>query len=371
MSFEEKTSEVSSALQCQSCGATLHFAPGTRSLHCAYCGTVNEIVAPNAVAEIRAYPYEEFIASLETTAATREATVVKCTNCGASTTLQLNVTADKCPFCASPLILDIAVERRILKPHYVLPFIIPHKAAVDNFQRWLKGLWFAPNDFTGKVNDETSSQLKGLYIPHWSYNTDTVTKYSGSRGEHYYVTETYTENGQQKTRSVRHTRWYPANGVVSCSFRDVLVSASLSLPQRTATTLEPWDMGKLAGFDERYLSGFRSETYQTDAATALGIAKQKMDPEIRSAICSDIGGDDQRIDDYHNQYNNLALKYVMLPVWLSAYRYNGKLYQFAVNACTGEVTGERPWSAVKITLAVIAGLILLLLIYYFTQSQPH
>lgn len=368
MSFEEKTAEVSGALKCNNCGALLHFAPGTRALKCAYCGTENEITAaPDE--KVHAHPYEEFISSLETTGNTREATVVKCSNCGASTTLQPNVTADKCPFCASPLVLDMAVERRILKPHYVLPFIIPHKKATENFSAWLKGLWFAPNDLLRKVQDESSSQLQGIYIPHWSYDTDTQTQYSGERGEHYFVTETYTENGERRTRQVQHTRWYPASGEVACTFRDVLVSASPSLPQRTATTLEPWDLGKLAGFDERYLSGFRSETYQTDAVAALAIAKQKMDPEIRDTICMDIGGDVQRISDYHNQYNRLALKYIMLPVWLSAYRYNGKLFQFSVNASTGEVVGERPYSVIKIMLAIIAGLVLLYVIYMLTKNK--
>ncbi len=368
MGFEEKTSEISGGLKCKECGATLHFAPGTNSLKCDYCGTVNEIVQA-ADMEIHSFPYDAFIANLDTVANTRETTVVNCTNCGASTTLLPNVTSDKCPFCASPLVLDMAAERRILKPHYVLPFIIPYKNAIGNFQQWLKGLWFAPNDLVRKVNDESSSQLQGIYIPHWSYDTDTATQYTGSRGEHYYITETYTENGQEKTREVQRTRWYPASGEVDCAFRDVLVSASPSLPQHMATTLEPWDLAKLAGFDERYLSGFRSETYQTNATAALVTAKQKMDPQIRDAICSDIGGDEQRIDNYQNTYNNLALKYIMLPVWLSAYRYSGKLYQFAVNACTGEVVGERPWSWIKITLAIIAGLILIAAIYTLTQKH--
>lgn len=368
MGFEEKTSEISSELKCKDCGAILHFAPGTNSLKCEYCGAVNEIAtAPDAT--VRSFDYESFIRDNESVANTREATVVKCNSCGASTTLLPNVTADKCPFCASPLVVDMASTRRILKPHYVLPFIIKKDKALQNFQQWLKGLWFAPSDLIKKVNDESSSPLQGVYIPHWSYDTDTVTRYDGKRGEYYYVTETYTEtvNGRQETRTrqVRHTRWYPANGVVNHQFRDVLVSASPSLPQKTATTLEPWNLGLLVSFDERYLSGFRSETYQRDAQEALGTAKQKMDPMIRSIICDDIGGDEQVIDDYQNQYNNLALKYIVLPVWLSSYRYSGKVYQFVVNANTGEVVGERPWSTIKIVLAVLLGLIIIGAIVYF------
>ena len=364
MGFEEKTSEISGSLKCKDCGAILHFAPGTHSLKCEYCGAMNEIDKPVDL-EIRSFDFEVFIKENEAPKNTREASIVKCNSCGASTTLMPNVTADKCPFCASPLVLDMVTTKQILKPHYVLPFIIKKDKALQNFQSWLKGLWFAPSDLIKKVNDETSSQLQGMYIPHWSYDTNTVTKYSGRRGEYYYTTESYTENGQRKTRQVRHTRWFPASGVVSDRFKDVLVSASPSLPQKTATTLEPWNLGQLVSFDERFLSGFKSETFQVNAVQGLVTAKQKMDPVIRGSICNDIGGDEQSIDHYESQYNNLALKYVVLPVWLSSYRYSGKLFQFVVNACTGEVVGERPWSAIKIALAVLLGLAIIGAIIYF------
>jgi hypothetical protein len=39
-----------------------------------------------------------------------------------------------------------------------------------------------------------------------------------------------------------------------------------------------------------------------------------------------------------------------------AYRYHQKVYQVMINAATGEVQGERPYSWVKILLAVLAGL---------------
>jgi len=59
-----------------------------------------------------------------------------------------------------------------------------------------------------------------------------------------------------------------------------------------------------------------------------------------------------------------------LPLWISAYRYSDKPYRFTINARTGEVHGERPYSAIKIILlvvtiiAVIAGAI-----YLWKSSQ--
>jgi hypothetical protein len=165
-----------------------------------------------------------------------------------------------------------------------------------------------------------------------------------------------------------HTAWYPTSGTVDCGFQNVMVSASPSLPQKIATSLEPWNMDLLEEFDERYLIGFRSETYQVDAASAFEIAKQKIDPQIKEAIRQDIGGDEQMIARYQNQYLNTALKYIMLPVWLSSYRYNDKVYHFVVNANTGEIAGERPYSVPKIVLTALLVLALIIALFYFYQQ---
>ncbi|WP_212004264.1 hypothetical protein [Chitinophaga sp. HK235] len=374
MSFEEKTSETVSSLKCQNCGAILHYAPGTNSLKCEYCGTVNTIEEENAVPEsIHAFDYDTFIADLQGhTENTEQAVVVKCNSCGASTTMLPNVTADACPFCASPLVVQQGTSTTILQPHYVLPFVVSDKEAQQYFQQWMSKLWFAPSDLVRKVKDASRQQLKGVYIPHWSYDTNTVTSYRGQRGEYYYTTETYTEevNGktETRTRQVRHTAWYNASGVVDNSFRDVLVTASPSLPRKMAEILEPWHLDQLKAYDGRYLSGFRAELYQTNAEQGLAIAKKRMDPVIQDEIRSDIGGDEQSIDSYNVQYNELGLKYLLLPVWLSAYRYDNKLYHFVVNASTGEVTGDRPYSWMKIVGLIVAIIVAAVIIYLATQQ---
>ena len=66
-------------------------------------------------------------------------------------------------------------------------------------------------------------------------------------------------------------------------------------------------------------------------------------------------------------------KHILLPLWLAVYRYNNQTYRILVNARTGEVQGARPYSWIKITLAVIAGLIaltiIIILIRHGHQSQ--
>jgi hypothetical protein len=54
-----------------------------------------------------------------------------------------------------------------------------------------------------------------------------------------------------------------------------------------------------------------------------------------------------------------TFKHVLMPVWISAYRYRDKVYRFLVNGQTGEASGESPLSWWKVLLLAIVGLILL------------
>ncbi|MFD2865243.1 zinc finger domain-containing protein [Mucilaginibacter antarcticus] len=365
-------SAVNQSLSCGGCGALLHFVPGTRNLQCQYCGESNVIESKANDDLVVSLDYEKFVAGIDTSKQSDSLKAVSCPGCGSQTMLEVFVTSDKCPFCTSPLVLDLQGGKAYVQPHYVLPFEVTQQQGVDFFKKWLAGLWWTPNDLA-KIASNSSVALKGVYLPHWTYDTDTTTIYTGQRGDYYYTTETYTEtvNGRSETRTrqVRHTRWSSASGTVNCDFRDLVVPASKSLPDKTLYNLTPWKFSSLVKFDERYMSGFRSETYQIDPQQGLQLAKQQTIDEIHSAIRSDIGGDEQQIDDTNTDYENNAIKYLMLPVWVSAYKYNAKIYQFTVNASTGEVIGERPLSAWKITLAVLFGLIVLAIAFLYLQNH--
>jgi LSD1 subclass zinc finger protein len=356
---------IKDSLTCKGCGAILHFAPGTNSLKCQYCGVANEIVLAEVNGVIQSVDYDAFLTSVKTVPLNNDLKIVKCSQCGSETNLRENSTAEKCAFCTAPLVLELARNKGIVKPHYLLPFILDEKAAVKSFKDWLAGLWFAPSDLVKKV--EANSALKGIYMPYWTYDSDTITDYTGKKGKYYYESETYTVtvNGKEetRTRSVRRTSWSYASGTVKKSFDDVTVPASKSLPGDMLTELGPWEFEKLLNYDERYISGFSAETFQIDPEQGLETAKDIMEVGIREAIENDIGGDEQQIDSLTSRYYNVAIKYVMLPVWVSAYSYNSKIFQFTVNACTGEVIGKRPYSVMKIVLAIIAGLILLAAIF--------
>jgi len=79
-----------------------------------------------------------------------------------------------------------------------------------------------------------------------------------------------------------------------------------------------------------------------------------IEKHITAAIRSDIGGDRQEIDSMNVEWNAVGFRHLLLPVWLSSFRYNDNVFHVAVNARTGEVVGERPHSTLKILLFVLA-----------------
>jgi hypothetical protein len=358
-------------LGCKQCGALLKFQPGTNSLTCEYCGAKNEIAQAAVKPDIQEHNLEDFLAQSSQQEEQIEVVNVKCDGCHAVNTFNPKTVADKCAFCGSPLVVKSGSTSKVIKPEYVLPFQIDIKKAKENFIGWINSLWFAPSNL--KQHIEGAGGLNGIYLPFWTYTCSTDSNYTGQRGEDYYETESYTttENGQSvtKQRQVTKTRWYPAFGTVSNSFENLLIEASTSLNKEKLRSLEPWDVKNLVSYDDKYLSGFRSESFSIDVKSGYAEAKQRMKPEIESAIRKDIGGNRQMIHSVSTTYHNPTFKHILLPVWVSAYRYNEKVYQFLVNARTGEVQGERPYSTAKIALAVIAGLIVAGVLYYFFRQN--
>ena len=354
---------------CISCGGDLKYQPGTSSLVCKHCSTTNEI--PQIEESFEELDFHQFLAKKSKSAETIKDNFVKCHNCGATSSLAPHVTSSNCPYCSTALVIEELHEEEIIKPKAILPFHLKLDEAKGAFKKWVKKLWFAPGDLQkASLNFD---HFKGIYIPYWTYDSSTYTRYTGQRGIHYYVTQTYTtqENGKTvtKTRQVQKTRWYPSEGAVSKFFDDVLVTATQSLSKKYIYKLEPWDLENLVSFEKSYLSGFITEKYQIDLENGFDVAKDKMDSRIRALIRKDIGGDVQRIISMKTNYDDITSKHLLLPVYVSAYHYKNKLYQFLVNGRTGEVQGERPYSWIKIGFAVLLGIALIAAIVFFANNS--
>ncbi len=346
---------------CAQCGADVRWDPGAGAQKCTNCGaTVVPPVAVDAVHELDFEAWRQGAGQDQLV----EQLVVHCAGCGGETTLGENVTASHCAFCGAAIAAQ-GKSRKQIKPASLLPFRITKEKAFELFASWVKSRWFAPNAL-GKLAQAERQRLRGVYLPFWTYDAATTTVYVGQRGDDYTEMESYTEeeNGQTvtRTRTVVRTMWRGVSGTVENRFDDVLVPASGAVPTAIVTNLAPWDLEDLVPYADEYLAGFESESYRVDLEDGFTAAKEIIAGQIQETIRRDIGGDHQTIASAQSEYRDVTFKHILLPMWICSYRFRDKVFRFVVNARTGEVQGERPYSWIKITLlgllvaAVVAGI---------------
>ena len=354
---------INDALQtkCKTCGGIMQYSPAQENLKCLYCGFITDL--DKTAAEIVENDFLYWKDRADESAGADdmvEAPEIKCRQCGANTTLPPNVSGAKCVFCGTPLIMNEATVKRFWQPNYLLPFKITDREGGKNFGKWLAGKWLAPSKL--KKSAVAFNTFKGVYLLFRMYDANTSSRYKGERGVNR-KEKFKNSKGEMQERTV--TDWYAAAGNVAVAFDDVLVPASQTLPQSIANQLTNWDMANCVAFRKEFLACFVTELYQNDFRVSLDDAKKKMETVIDDAIRKDIGGDKQRINAKSIEYNDLKFKHLLLPVWISAFTFNSKLYQFVVNGRTGQVIGEYPKSMAKIASIVLAIIALIGALYYF------
>ena len=358
---------------CKNCGSDLVYSPASQDLLCRSCGHHYPVDTSNE--KIREYDFKTAVHELsrlrhtsDTTGVDKQIAVIQCPSCGAEFSFISNEHAGDCPYCATPVIAGTAQARFII-PRSLLPFKFEKKAALEIYDKWIGSRWFAPSSL--KSHSKRDDKLVGIYLPYWTYDSQTTNQYRGQRGTTYYERQVYstTVNGRrvQRTRTVARIRWTPVLGRVDLHFDDVLIGATKTLPRTIIDHLQPWDLDNLVPYSEEYISGFRSEIYQVTVDQGFLQAENIMERKINQKIRYDIGGDHQRISAVNTQHDDTSFKHVLLPVWSAAFKYRGKTFRYVINGRNGTIQGERPYSFIKIGFAIIA--VIVILVGLSTQIQ--
>lgn len=353
---------------CPQCGADLVYHIGQQQLACTFCGVQQPVSLPPG-AEIVEQDYAAMLQRLRQRKEhdpvgqpSRDTQEVRCASCGANVVFQGTLTSQVCPYCASPLQRDQVHDADNRIPvDAVLPFLIPRERAAQSLRNWVKSLWFTPNDFQ---HEGVQGKFQGCYYPYYTFDAITYTRWAGERGEH----EWETEQQGNETRQVRRTRWIRCSGAFERVFDDVLVLAIRDDRAALLQRLAPWPLHKCQPYSPHLLAGFFARTYDVSLEQGFALGRERMEAAIQADIQREIGGDEQRIIWHKTAYRAITFKHVLLPVWLMAYRYRGKVYRVTINAATGEVQGERPWSWVKILVFISIVLFVLLVLYGMLRS---
>jgi len=330
---------------CPNCGADLRFDPGVAMMKCTHCAAEVEVPHVDDAAAQEEMDLRDQIAGgveLETV----ENPSLTCTTCGASVEFDADEHSRLCPFCDSAIVADVTLQRSIV-PQGLLPFALTEKQARTLMHDWLNARWFAPGGITENAAQE---HFNGVYVPTWTYDARTITDYTGKRG--------------RRVRSGKTTtiRWTRVSGTVSGSFDDVLVSGSQSVSVEFKDALAPWPLPRLETYQTEFLAGFRAENHTVGLEEGYEQSQIFMRAKIRDWIKADIGGDQQIITSSNTTFSDETFKHVLLPVWITHYKLEGKRYRMSVNGQTGKVYGQRPFSTRKLLLGALVGFMALALV---------
>src|SRR6202035_2242807 len=86
-----------------------------------------------------------------------------------------------------------------------------------------------------------------------------------------------------------------------------------------------------------------------------------MDAKLRQMCAAQIPGDTYRNLEVRANYSGQTFKHILAPLWLLNYNYGAKVFQAVMNGFTGAIQGEYPKSWIKVTLLVIAIIVIVMI----------
>lgn len=340
-----------SQYKCPNCSAELIFDPAEQKLTCEFCRSIFSI---DKIKEIYAGIEPESQEEVEQKHDFEENTnLYMCKSCGAQIMAENDTTATFCYYCHSPVILAGKLTGEF-KPSKIIGFRVKKEAAITMFQNWCKNKKFIPESFKSQQQLE---KMTGLYVPFWVTDCDITADYHAI-GKHikrwssgnYDYTET-KEYSVERVAKIK-TRGIPADG--ESKIEDLLMES-----------IEPFNYNELKPFDMSYFSGFFADKYDVDKAAVFPRIRERATQASRNVIANSVSGySSTTVTRQSYNIDHTKWDYIMLPVWFMTYRYEDKIYEFAINGQTGKLAGTPPLDKKKLALvSAIIGLIAAFVIF--------
>ena len=345
---------------CANCGGGIRYDISKQQLVCSSCGTPAPFQLNTTPPTEHPYVMQAISASRNVPQA--ETMEITCQNCGAQVMFSEHQTATSCPMCGSAHVAA-AKQAEGLPPDGIIPFKVDQYQAQEAFRKWVRSRWFAPNSLKKSYQE---GRLTPVYLPYWTFDAQAQANYQGRGGRVRRV-----RRGKQSYTTID---WYPVSGTVRENFDDIQICASANAQRQLAAQIQPFGTSHCClPYDVAYLAGAQAEHYAIDLDEGYIQAQGQMEATLNSAATNQIlsrGFQQAHITRLNPSYTHVTYKHVLLPVWLAAFTQGGKSWHYAINGETGKVSGQRPYSAVKIG-AVVALIVLLcmLLILLFGEDS--
>lgn len=272
---------------------------------------------------------------LASTPGRRVVPATQCRACGAK--LRRKVFALCCRSCGEFLVQDSDLTERA-RPDGLVPFEIDEAAARAAFAEWVSSRRFSPNSLRDGGGREAST-VDGVFLPVWWFSSNTVTDYTGQRGSSAF---------RSVGGSIRsYIAWRKVAGRVGRYFAHLLIPACTPL----VTRLPEWRLEQLVPYVQGSSRGRRIIAYDVEPEEGFEQARVLMSSQITRDVKADIGGTDQRVKHTGTTFTYAVYSLLLVPAWLVTYSHGGRTWSALVNGASGQVVGDRPYSAAKISLS--------------------
>lgn len=282
---------------------------------------------------------------------------LECESCGAVLEVPAGLRTARCPYCASPAVIETPRSADVDRATFVLGFVVTEEDALARARKYIRSSWFTPTAFAKA--DVTLT--RGVYVPAYLYTAAADVAYSASIGENYTVVETYTTTNSKgqtvtRTRTKTKTEWRSLTGQWQSYLDDIVVTASRGLANQELEAVEPFDLRALVRYTPKVLSGWIAEDPSIASGECHRVARAEAQNSIAGRLAKHMPGNRHRQLKWTTQVSQEDLELVLLPVWVLAVRYDEEKppIRIIINGQTGALAGSRPRSWLKIVLTVVS-----------------
>jgi len=230
-----------------------------------------------------------------------------------------------------------------------VPFQITPEQTQALAAEWLGKGWYHPNEL---ATTKITRNFTGIYLPFWTFDTQVNAHWRAQVG--YEETERHYNSHEKRWETRTKIVWRWESGDVRLKVDDFLVSGSGKgrIHHRILEDLYPFNLHALVTYEPSYLAGWRAQAYETTLTEAWESSKQAIRESAKKACYQDIPSHHVRNFSMSADFADESWRYILLPIYLTAYTYHEKFYQIMINGQTGNVAGQKPVAWWKIWLAV-------------------
>jgi DNA-directed RNA polymerase subunit RPC12/RpoP len=332
---------------CPHCGSTTQYDIAAGGVTCEYCGYTVETQAEKVGRQAQTFEFTLEAVNRANQGWGAERRLLHCDNCGAELSLPENALSITCPFCTSNKVNVRVAPIDQLRPHVIIPFKIQKDITRKNLQEWLGKGWFHPDGLAGSV---VVNHFTGIYLPFWTFSADIDARWEAEVGYERTVRHFDKATSTWQNRTEIDWRWEAGNVVIDVT--DTLVPGSTHASALILKKLEPYNLNEMTEYNPDFLAGWQANTYDVPLEEAWKVGKETMRERSKRACYANIPTSHVRSFSMDADFKNEVWRIVLLPVYISAYRFEEKIYQVMINGQTGAVAGQKPVAWWKVWLAM-------------------